>query len=185
MPDKRTVAFPPGKAISAYADGQNIQRPHFAWDKDWKRVEHGLIAVALDNRWAHGLSKEDIGCEEPVWTSLAQNAATMVAGLDWKNGLDLHAYLTGKDRSAGKQMVKDIKALLKEVPCDAERDAKELPEAERKAVAVYLQMYKDLAQHMHIRQHESAVRLHTKAKVNLADLVKSFFGGPTAIIHQK
>ncbi|HTU89164.1 MAG TPA: hypothetical protein VMF69_03610 [Gemmataceae bacterium] len=173
MPDKRSVAFLfQKKTMSEFLKGQNVERPHFSWDEDWKRVENGLIAVAMDNRWTHGLSKEQLG-DEPGWALLAQNAATMVAGVDWKDGIDFHVYLTGKNRAVCDQIVKDIKVMLAQLRDESkEQPPKDVSEAERKATSFQLQVYKDLVEQARIQQSETMVCVHTKAKINLADLAK-------------
>ncbi|HTU89874.1 MAG TPA: hypothetical protein VMF69_07250 [Gemmataceae bacterium] len=177
MPDKRTVAFVREKSLSAFVKGQKIHRPHFSWDKDWKRVEHGLIAVAMDNRWANGLSKEQIGDDtDPLWVSLVQNTSTMVAGVEWKDGIDFHAYLTGKDQGTGTQTVKDIKTVLAQWRRDpVQAPSKDASENERRATAFHMQMIKDLLEHARVRRQESTVRLHMTAKINLADFAKYIF----------
>lgn len=165
MPDKRTLAFLSEKNLSAFVKGQSVQRPHFSWDKDWKRVEHGLIAVATDNRWTHGLSKEQLG-DEPGWSSLAQNVATMVAGVDWKDRIDFHAYLTGKDRAVCDQIMKDVKLMLAQLRDVAkEQLPKGMPEADRKAAASEMQVFKDVVEQARIQQRETMVCVHTKIKI--------------------
>jgi hypothetical protein len=187
MPDNRTLAFLPEKTLSAFVNGGSVQRPHFSWDEDWKRVERGLIAVAMDNRWANGLSKEQLVSKEQLggeaewaslqaeWASLAQNAATEVAGVDWKNGIDFQAFLHGKDSAAGDRIAEGIKAIVAQVRRGIDQPLEDVPEDERQETAFHLQMSKDLFDHVRIRQCESTVRVYTTAKIKLADFAKYFF----------
>lgn len=174
VPDSRSLVFLFQKETeSAFLKGQSIQRRHFCWDEDWKRVEHGLIAVAMDNRWAHGLSKEQIG-GVPPWDSLTQNAVTEVAGVDWKDGIDFQAYLRGKDETACDQIVKDIKTMLAQFRRDIvdQTPPKDVSEDERQVNTFEAQWSKDLLEHARIERCESTVRVHMTAKINLAEFVK-------------
>lgn len=169
MPDKRTLAFLQEKTLPAFVNGKSVQRPHFSWDADWKRVEHGLIAVAIDNRWAKELSKEQIDCD-PEWSSIVQNTAAMVAGASCKDGIDLQAHLRGKDRAACDQIAKDIKAKLGQLRREIAQSPKDVPEDEADALDAL--WCKQILEHVRIERCETAVRLHTMAKLNLADVVK-------------
>ncbi|HEY7428501.1 MAG TPA: hypothetical protein VH682_29995 [Gemmataceae bacterium] len=190
LPDKRTlVLLPPAVCIALFTGkpaqiGNLGQRPSFFWDKDWKHVERGLVAVAMDNRWTRGLSAEQIGGE--TWTkTLSHNASTMVAGVEWKEGIDFHAYLVGKDRAAADQMAKDIKGMLAKWRHDLEQAPQDVPKDERRAAAFTLQMYKDLLEHARVERRESTVSMQATAKVNLADFVKCLFISETGTIPPK
>jgi hypothetical protein len=169
MPDKRTVAFAQGKTSA-----------HFSWDVDWKRVEHDLIAVALDNRWAHGLSKQELEAAPfPCCTDLVQYAATMVAGVDWKDGIDITAYLSSKDYVASDRIVKETKKLIAQFLTDLDQspEPEEVPKDAREATAFQLKVYKELFEQVRVQQQGTTVRVHTRAKLKLADLAKYFFIG--------
>lgn len=178
MPDKRTLAFLPEKILTAFVNGQSVQRPHFSWDKDWKYVEHGLIAVAMDNRWANGLSMEQIG-GEPPWTSLSQNAVTMAAGFDWKDGIDLQACLRGKNTDACYQIEQDLKDILTQWERGMETEFKKIPEDAQQSLCFHLQAYRDLLNHAvveHVMERPGrTVRVQMMAKISFADFAKDFF----------
>lgn len=182
IPDKRTLVLVPSpSALRAYRTAETPQRPHFSWDKEWKHVERDLIAYAQDNRPSRGASKKQLGEDPfPEWTALTRKATTMVAGVDWKDGLDIRAYLTGKDRSAGEQIVKDIKAMLANWPRDLEEaseelsEEKELSEKERQAAGIELQMYNDLYKQARVKRRENTVCVHTTARLSISDVTNHF-----------
>jgi len=161
---------------AALPTGKIGQRPRFVWDKDWKRVEHDLVAVALDNRWAHGLSKEQIMGDLPLsgWASLVQNAPAMVAGLDWMDGGDFHAYLHAKNGDAAAQLLTTIKDFISEFS-EMRRD----PDPPQKAIPERtFQMEKGLWEHTHIRRRESTIRVHTTAKLSMSEFVQKMIIDP-------
>lgn len=151
-------------------------RPQFPWDKEWKHVERDLIAYAQINHQVSGASKSQVG-DEPIsgWDAMIQKANRMVVGVNWKDGIDFQAYLTGKDRAAGDQIVKNLKAMLATLRRSMDQPPEDEPEELRKAAAFQMQMYKDLVDHAHIQQNETAVRVHTNAKVKIADFSKYLF----------
>lgn len=180
MPDDRSLVFLyQKKTESALLKGQSIQRPQFPWDEDWKRVEHGRFAGAIDNRWAKGLSKEQID-SDPEWASIVQNTASIAAGVDWKDGIDFQAYLRGKDRTACDQIEKDLQAELTQLRRECVQPLEDVPEDERQVDAFEAQWSKDLVEHARIERCESTVRVRTVAKINLAEFVKLCIGNVTS-----
>jgi hypothetical protein len=180
IPDKRTLVLPSLSVLRVFRTAKKIQRPHFSWDKDWKHVEKCLIAWAADNRSERGVSNKQFpGDPFEEWTALAQKATTMVVGVDWKDGIDFRAYLTGKDHSVRDQMVRDIKAMLAKWPhdLDLEEASQDLPDEERQGAAFELQMYNDLFKHAHVTRRENTVCVHTTAELSISDLAKHFLWG--------
>lgn len=164
-PGKKVVAVLPNDACMPL--GKGGQRPTFFWDKEWKHVQRDLFAVALDNRWAAGVSEEQIG-GVPGWASYLQTASTMVAGIDDKNGIDFHAYLVGKDDAATQLILRNVLGHVAEW----QNIMKQPPTEEISERAV--QVVKDLAEHARVRRHESTVRVHTTVKNSLADVTTAY-----------
>lgn len=196
LPDKRTIVFST-LDLRAAQKGKILRRigprPPFSWDKDWKHVEHDLIAFTQVNRQDSGASKKQL-VEDPFpeWT---RKATTMVAGMDWKEGIDFHAYLNCKDAAAAKQLRREIKALVAGMgqfqvslireatdpdgPASEQSEAVEASEPQEidpaslpPEIALYMQLGKDLVKHARVTRRESTVRVHTTAKINIADMVK-------------
>lgn len=181
MPDKRTLVIPAdGTNLAAMKSGKIGQRASFSWDKDWQSVERCLFAIAMDNRWARGLSKEQIGGEEPM-NSLIQSAATMIAGVDWKNGVDFSAALICKDRENAQRATRIAETMRKGVIRYTEQflpppQGIEIGAGRQKAAD--FQLIQDLAEQARIILHETTVYAHSNAKVNLAEFAKSFLMKP-------
>lgn len=175
IPDKRTLVLLP-LDLRALENGETVQRPHFSWDKDWKHVEHDLFAIAQSHRPARGASKKQIGDELPdcaEWTALTKNVATMVAGVDWKDGIDLQAYLAYKDPAAAKRATGDLKAFLAQSRRDLVQDAPaDVPEAAKAAIAFQMRLWEELIDGVRITRKESTVGVHSKAKMNVAEVAK-------------
>lgn len=183
IPDKRTlVLLPLPSTLRAFRTAEKTQRPHFSWDKDWKYVEHDLFAIARDNRQVHGATKEQLGDDHsPEWTALAEKTATMVAGVDWKDGIALHAYLSYKDSIVAEGTIQDLTTILKQARCDLVQNAPgDLPEPERRAAVFQVELWKSLIDGAHIKRRESTVCIHSQAKMTVAGMAKglmSQFGG--------
>ncbi len=183
IPDNRTLVIPPPGVFRAAENGKIGPHPRFSWDKDWKRVEHDCFAVALDNRWTRGLSKEQMGetLGQAWFVQFVQNATTMVGGMDWKDGIDFHAFLACKDGAIADQTRRKVKAYLTGMQFMMEQTSQSIPESEQEKVIpasvkqeidFQMQLWTDLMQHAHITRRESTIRLHTTAKINIVDVVK-------------
>lgn len=178
IPDKRTIVLVPFSLIQAVEKGERIKRPHFSWDKEWKHVEHDLVAIAQSDCQTCRVITIENGKEvsEPAeWTALTQKPTTMIAGVDWKDGFDLRAYLTFKEPSAAKQGIKDLKTYLKL----SRREMTEYPtppsefsEVERQAMKFQLDLWKRLYDGVRIKREESTVCVHTKVKMTVAEIAK-------------
>ncbi|HTU16459.1 MAG TPA: hypothetical protein VMG10_00225 [Gemmataceae bacterium] len=182
IPDKRSlVLIPSPSVLRAFRAAETTRSLHFSWDKEWKHVEKCLIAWAADNRSGRAVSSNQFGDGPfPEWSMLTRKTTTMVAGLDWKDGIDLRAYLTGKDQSVRDQIVRDIKAMLANWPRDLDEASQELPEDKdlskqaRQEAAFELQLYNDLYKHASVTRRENTVCVHTMARLSISDLAKHF-----------
>jgi hypothetical protein len=164
----------------------NGSRPHFSWDKDWKHVERDLIAYAQVNRQAKGESKKQLG-EAPFseWPALTQKATTMTAGVDWKDGIALHAYLAYQEPAEAKRAIEDLKTFLKQTRRELMQDAsaelsKDVPEPVRQAMAFQVELWKSLYDGVRSTRRGSTVCIHSKAKMTEAEIAKGLmyqFGG--------
>lgn len=177
IPDERTLVLVPPSLIRAVEKGEKIQRPHFSWDKEWKHIEHDLVAIAQSNCDARSVIKTENGKEVPEpaeWTALTRNVTTMIAGVDWKDGIDLHAYLTYKEPAAAEQAIKDIKPFraLSRLWLTQDDFLSEVPEPERKCVEFQQQLWKSLIDGVRIARKESTVCVHTKAKMTITEMAK-------------
>lgn len=177
IPDKRTLVLVPPSRYRAVEKGEKIKHPHFSWDKEWKHIEHDLVAIAQSDCQARSVIKTENGKEVPEpaeWTALTQNATTMIAGVDWKDGIDLHAYLTFKEPSAAKQGTKDLKTYLNLSRRELTENAppSESSEVERQAMNFQLNLWNRLYDGVRIRREESTVCVHTKVKMTVAEIAK-------------
>lgn len=189
IPDKRTLACLEGKTLTAFLSGQNIQRPHFSWDENWERVEHGLIAVAVDKRWADGMPKQMGDGWFPIWSSLVRNAPPLVAGVDLMDRIDFQAFLTCKDKTAAKKMRRDVRDVLGLMRFAMDPAAESIFEAESSPqksepvsmspeTALQERLWDGLMKHTHVTRQENTVCVHTATKLTIIDLLKLFMFDP-------
>lgn len=188
IPDKRTIACLEGKTLIAFLC-RNVQRPHFSWDEDWKRVEHGLIAVAVDKRWANGVPKQIGDGLVPIWPSLVRNAPLLVAGLDWMDRIDFQAFLTCKNKTAAKQIRRDIRDVLglmrfamnpaadyifEAVTSSQKKETNSVPPE----TALQERLWENLMKHTHVTRQENTVCVHTATKLTIIDVAKLLMFDP-------
>ena len=170
MPDKRTLALPQEKELRAMLTGKAGVRPPFSWEKDWKHVEHGLFAGALDNRWASGLSAEEIG-GEPQAVALTQQSATMVGGVDWSDGIVVKGFFGCKDDPAAGRAMQLLQGGLRDARASFAREVREDPppdEVGRMATKVF----KDLLENAKVTRQGNTVCGRTHARVSVAEVAR-------------
>lgn len=187
LPDQRTIVFLHEKILPTFLKGRVKQRPHFSWEKDWQRVEHDLIAVALDKRWADGI-REQVSEDyvSLIIPSLLRDAPRIVAGVDWADGIDFRAYLACKDASVAKrwrQSVRDLIGMLRfawepAMECQAVENEQRSQKVESASlppeIKSQLRVWHHVMKHCHVTRRETTVCVHTSAKLNIADAVKAF-----------
>ena len=189
IPDKRTVACLEGKTLTAFLNDPNVQRPNFSCDEDWKRVEHGLIAVAVDKRWADGMPKQIGDGLVPVWPAIVRNAPRLVAGVDWMDRIDFQAFLICKDKKAATRLRRDVRDVLGLMRFEMDPAAEHMFEAETSPqksepkslppeVALQERLWENLMKHTHVTRQENTVCVHTATKLTIIDLVKLFMFEP-------
>ena len=108
------------------------------------------------------------------------------------DGIDFHAFLACKDRAATEQMMRDVKTLLAQLrrgPFQedvgqvepASEQPRVVPESEPHEInlasvppeiALQLQLSKDLMKHARVMRRESTIRVHTTAKITIANVMK-------------
>jgi hypothetical protein len=150
--------------------GKAGERAAFSWAKDWKQVEHGLFAGALDNRWANGLSAEEIG-GDPLATVLTQQAATLVGGVDWSDGLIVKGFFGCKEDGAASRAMQAIQGGLREGRALLHKEGR-TPSPPGSVGQVAAKLVKDLLDNAKVTRRDNTACASTHATLSVADMAK-------------
>lgn len=191
--DKRTLILPSLSQFHALRKGQSLQRTRFAWAKEWKHVEQSLCAFAQKTQPRNRASKNQSHAELDSFEgwSATRNVAAMVAGVDWKDGIDVRAYFTCKDGATAKKAKRDVEESITSLRAALESNAIEISTTSNKSetasaqtmaqlppdAAFQTQFWKTIVNNAHVTQREDTVRVHTNAKIALSDVGKLLLGG--------
>jgi beta-lactamase regulating signal transducer with metallopeptidase domain len=163
IPDARTLVLHSETTIRRALDGQKGGSA-FTSSADWRRVEQGLLAVAMDVRRARNITKE----EEPELAPLFENTANLVFGIDLNDALTVRAFATCADDQAAETLVRWVKSQIAEgiASLDKERGEKTAP------MPFDDHLYRSLLKHTRVEQHGSEATLRTQAAIDFAELGK-------------
>jgi hypothetical protein len=163
IPDERTLVLQSETVIRRVLDGQ-VGGSAFTASADWRRVEQGLFAAALDVRRAKKITK----AEEPDLAPLFENASNLVFAVDLQETLTMHALVVCPDDKAAETLVNWAKAGIAEEMASLEKNqgnkATPMPFAD--------QFSRNLLKQIRIEQHGSQATLHTQATLDFAELGK-------------
>jgi beta-lactamase regulating signal transducer with metallopeptidase domain len=176
FPDRRTVV------CSFHEDGlrERIRRGaseqlEFVRGDDWRQVDRGLMAIAIDNRrnrWTLDVSKEYP--EDLAIAPLLQNATRWVAGVDASDVLKIHAIATCPEEAKGAavaRIVREKTAMAQGVP-DVVLDPGSTVGA--RAEKAPWHTVKELARVCRIRHEGAVVDLNAERKVE-PDAIAALF----------
>jgi beta-lactamase regulating signal transducer with metallopeptidase domain len=184
VPDDRTVVFhhEPGAMKAWLAKGKGPDAP---WLADWKRVDRGLFAVALDNRDRRWLS-ERRGPEEkmsPNALAVGRGATSLVFGIDaTATGFTFQAHAGCRSRLEAKKVARAAKGLLGEVSNELEEAWQPIErQAGGKAVqgapGVVVPLARELLRGSRIEQEGASVRWRSQITADLAKLTEAMLAG--------
>lgn len=160
IPDGRTIVFQPSeKHMHSVLDKRSDAREPFAWAEDWRRVEHGVLAAALDMR---RMMKIVDAVPDPELAPLFKRATAFVLGIDLNQTLRVSGWAVSPDEKAAKRLAKWARQQL----------AEESEESE--------QVMEDLRKQAKLLRHGARISLHTHAKYSIADLAKTVMSAKPA-----
>jgi beta-lactamase regulating signal transducer with metallopeptidase domain len=176
FPDARTIvcSFHEDQLRERIRRGANEQLKFLHGD-DWRQVDRGLMAVAINEcweRWKLDVSEEDP--EDLPIAPLLQQASRWVVGVDASDVLKLHAIATCSDEAKGEVVARIAKErmALAQVALDGPVNAGS-PEKDREVKAL-IRAAKDLMQACQIRRDGAVVDLSAERKVESEALAAVF-----------
>jgi beta-lactamase regulating signal transducer with metallopeptidase domain len=178
FPDARTVVHLGEPQIRNLIQHRGaVSCPEYVQGSDWRKVENGLAAIALDNRderW-----KLDLESDEPEdlhLTPLLQNATRWILGVDGGDAMVLRAIATCGTDQKGETVARSLQALLAGWRTALKEAGKDLPQQKQKvkglARSEAKEVAKDLLEACQIHREGVRVEVSTKAHLPLQDLEK-------------
>jgi hypothetical protein len=171
--DARTVVFDDEEPMRRLLDRKPGEGPANAWAPGWKRIEGGLMAVALNTRdgdWANALSEDGEG--GPELTALRRNTSWLTFGINGEDDFVFQLQAQGKDKEGAAKAARALEALLDRA---RERMAKaKTKEPLTDGEKLGQEFLEELLRRAKVTRDGDSVRLRCRAKVDFAGLVTAF-----------
>jgi hypothetical protein len=183
LPDSRTLVCLSEKGIRQVIDHKKIDRPRFAWEDDWKQVEHGLFAVAVDNRDKDWLKdrqpNEDLN---EAGLQVGRHLSSLVQGVDGGAAFTVTAIGRCESEDGARSVVRAAKELLRDAGKELEKAAKEKPDGARGREC---RCGLELLRNAHLRRDGACVRWTSAVQLDLAELLGAAVAEGAARQHKK
>jgi beta-lactamase regulating signal transducer with metallopeptidase domain len=166
-PDDRTVVMGEEASIRRLLRRENPGVPEFARGADWKRVEHDLIAIAIDNHDEQIKRATRKLTDEEEFGKFLDHSNRWVCGLADSDELRLKVTATGRDPDSTQAMAALIAKLRDDGLKEMDKEHKGL-KAEEVRMFGYLQQ---LLREFRITTDRDSLAILLAADVKLADLV--------------
>jgi hypothetical protein len=168
FPDARTVVCDYEVNLRRMLSRKTRTGPDIVRTADWRKIEGGLIALAMDNRdqrWKLDLSTDEP--EDLPVAPLLQLATRWVIGVDGGSSSNLHAIATCGTNEKGRVLARTAESLLAraKVAIEAKLISQELEES---AGADCLRLIKDLLKASRVSREGEAVDVIAKSDLPVA-----------------
>jgi hypothetical protein len=174
VPDRRTLILGSEKSVQAMLAGQRGDSS--AWDADWKQVERGLFAVALDNRakkWLHERRQPEEVMEADE-VALFEHADTFVLGVADVSGAVVQAFAQSSSDETAIAVATAINDLLKRGRQALDKAAREHPPEAATAVRAQ-RLARDLLRHCKVQRDGKTVTVRSHSYGSIDDALEAWF----------
>jgi hypothetical protein len=161
LPDGRTLVCITEEGVRQAIDRKKAERRRFAWEEDWKQVERGLFAAAVDNRdkgWLKDRKAEDLG----LLLGVAEHLDSLVYGADGDTTYAVQAIGRCASAEGARAVARDGQAFFRDLQDKLEGSG----EQERHL--------RELVSHGHLKRHGTTVRWASEVQLDLAELIGGF-----------
>jgi beta-lactamase regulating signal transducer with metallopeptidase domain len=170
IPDDRTLVSDGDENLRRILKGDIAQQTKPIWAEDWKHVERGLFAAALDCRekkWLEDRRKvtEEYGPE----IALLENATSLVFGVDYADGFIFQAVIRSNTEQAAEKVAESIRALIAEET--AEIGKAQGGSASKKEKTMEDRFLDEIRSHSHVERHGKTTAWRADVKISLAELL--------------
>jgi hypothetical protein len=170
LPDGRTLVCLSEESVRQVIDHKKVERPRFAWEDDWKQVERGLFAVAVDNRdkgWLKDRRPNDDLNEAGL--AIARHLNSLVQGVDGGAAFQMTAIGRCESEADARKVLRAAKELLggdlvKELEKAAKEKSDGITGRERRCGL-------ELLRNAHFERDGACVRWTSQTRVELAELL--------------
>jgi hypothetical protein len=169
LPDGRTLVCLSEAGVRQVIDHKRTERRRFAWEDDWKEVERGLFAVAVENRdkgWLKGRRPDDDLNEAGL--EVARHLNSLVQGIDGDTAFTLTAVGRCGSEEGARKVLRAAKELLRDGGKELEKAAKEKPDG---VTGRECRCGLELLHNARLRRDGACVRWTSSVQVDLAELL--------------
>jgi hypothetical protein len=172
--DDRTAVFDREPYLRPWLEGKGGAKPTPAWAEDWKQVEPGLLAFALENRDCHWLDDRRQPEEDmpPALITLFRNSVSLAFGADYADGLVMQAQVRSDKEPTAMEAARALLELMAYMEKGRAEEARKQPPQGGQAVGD--RVLRELLAHSHIELQGTEVHWHSAVKVSFADLITAW-----------
>jgi hypothetical protein len=172
IPDDRTLVFRPDeKDLRRLLRHKDRQPPPFARTRGWKRVEHSLFALAVDNRdkgWARNLLREKDDASSVLPLIKRTNLVTL--GMESGRRCVLRAFAECADERGAREVARVSAQGLRQVRGSLGRHR--LPREAGPEIIDLFESVKDLFRQARVGRRGKTVRVESRFRLDLGQLVR-------------
>jgi hypothetical protein len=170
LPDSRMLVCLSEEGVRQVIDHKKVERRRFAWEDDWKQVERGLFAVAVDNHdkaWLKDRQPTEDMNEASL--AIAEHLNSLVQGVDGDTAFTVTAIGRCDSEAGARTVVRAAKELLLgDLVKELEKACKEMPDGARGREC---RCGLELLRNAHFRRNGACVRWASSVQVDLAELL--------------
>jgi hypothetical protein len=170
LPDGRTLVMLSEAGVRQVIDHKRVERRRFAWEDDWKEVERGLFAVAVDNSdkgWLKDRRPDDDLNEAEL--EVARHLNSLVQGVDGDTAFTVTAVGRCDSEAGARKVLRAAKELLGgDVVKELEKAAKEGPDG---ITGRECRCGLELLHNAHMKRDGECVRWTSTVQADLAELL--------------
>lgn len=167
FPDNRTVVCDEEPVILGLIRRQAPAAPEFARGDDWKKVEHDLFAVVLDNQASQAIRKSLSEDENQIYGEFFKPTNHWVMGLANADDFLVRLLVTCREPSSIKTIAKLVTKMRDSCLEEFHKPRKDTSHDDLRIAEYIDQILKGLR----VEEEQTCVRIETSGGVKLADLL--------------
>jgi hypothetical protein len=171
LPDGRTLVCLSEEGVRQVIDHKKVEWRRFAWEEDWKQVERGLFAAAVDNRDKDWLKdrrpNEDLN---EAGLKVARHLNSLVQGVDGSAAFTLTAIGRCESEAGARTVLRAARELLRDAGKELEQAVKEKPDG---VTGRECRCGLELLRNAHLQRDGACVRWTSEVQMDLAELLDS------------
>jgi beta-lactamase regulating signal transducer with metallopeptidase domain len=170
LPDTRTILSDTDDNLRRILKGDKSQPVKPIWAEDWKYVERGLLAAALDCRDKKWLEdRRKVTEEKGLEIVLLENATSLVFGVDYADGFVIQAIIRSDTEQGAEKVAESIRALIAQEAGEMEKPQGK--SASKKEKTMEDRFLEEIRSHSHVERQGKTTAWRAEVKISLAELL--------------